>query len=136
MTRDLADVRNRVEQLRCQARADGPKYRNTAGGRAGWTEDVIPAPQTQPKLTPAPETRPTTIAGWMLREVVDGTAVLQGPNGIWRVTRGDTVPGVGRVNSIVRWGNRWIVSTTKGYCKSVPPNHTAEDGICKPYRAN
>ena len=73
-----------------------------------------PAPQTQPKLTPVPETRPTTIAGWMLREVVNGTAVLQGPNGILRVTRGDTVPGVGRVNSIVRWGNRWIVATSRG----------------------
>jgi hypothetical protein len=24
------------------------------------------------------------------------------------------VPGVGRVDSIVRWGNRWIVATSKG----------------------
>ena len=27
---------------------------------------------------------------------------------------GDTVPGVGRVDSIVRWGNRWIVATSRG----------------------
>ena len=33
----------------------------------------------------------------MLREVTDGTAVLEGPNGTWTVRRGDTVPGVGRV---------------------------------------
>jgi hypothetical protein len=66
------------------------------------------------KLTPTPETRPTTIEGWILREVVDGTAVIEGPNGVWKVTPGQTVPGVGRVDSIVRWGNRLIVATSSG----------------------
>jgi hypothetical protein len=28
--------------------------------------------------------------------------------------RGDTVPGIGRIDSIVRWGNRWIVATDGG----------------------
>ena len=66
------------------------------------------------KLAPTPETRPTTIEGWTLREVINGTAVLEGPNGTWRVIRGDTVPGVGKVNSIFRWGNRLMVATSKG----------------------
>ena len=66
------------------------------------------------KLTPIPETRPTTIEGWTLREVTNGIAILEGPNGIWRVRRGDTVPGVGRVNSILLWGERWIVATSRG----------------------
>ena len=70
--------------------------------------------QTQAKLTPTPETRPTTIAGWTLREVTNGTAVLEGPNGTWRAARRDTVPGAGRVDSIFRWGNRWIVATSSG----------------------
>ena len=64
--------------------------------------------------TPVPETRPTTIEGWTIREVNGGTAVLEGPNGIWKATRGDTVPGVGKIDSIVRWGNRWIVATSRG----------------------
>jgi hypothetical protein len=33
--------------------------------------------RTQTKLTPTPETRPTTIEGWTLREVVNGTAVIR-----------------------------------------------------------
>jgi hypothetical protein len=66
------------------------------------------------KLTPTPETRPTAIEGWTLREVVNGTAVIEGPNGVWKVTPGQTVPGVGRVDSIVRWGNRLIVATSSG----------------------
>jgi hypothetical protein len=73
-----------------------------------------PPPHTRAKRTPVPETRPTTIEGWMLREVTNGTAVLEGPNGTWTVRRGDTVPGVGRVESIVLWGKRWIVATSKG----------------------
>jgi hypothetical protein len=67
-----------------------------------------------PKPAPVPETRPTTIEGWTLIEVKGGTAVLEGPNGVWRATRGDTVPGVGKIDSIVRWGSRWIVATSKG----------------------
>jgi hypothetical protein len=66
------------------------------------------------KSAPVPETKPTTIEGWTIREVNGGTAVLEGPNGVWKATRGDTVPGVGKIDSIVRWGNRWIVATSKG----------------------
>jgi hypothetical protein len=66
------------------------------------------------KRMPVAETRPTTIAGWMLREVANGTAVLEGPNGVLRVRRGDMVPGAGRIDSILLWGNRWIVATTQG----------------------
>jgi len=67
-----------------------------------------------PRPIPTPETRPTTIEGWTVREVVGGMVVLEGPDGPWKATRGDTVPGVGRVDSIVRWGSRWIVATTRG----------------------
>ena len=70
--------------------------------------------QAPVKLAPVPETRPTTIEGWTLREVTNGTAVLEGPNGTWRVTRGDTVPGVGRIEFIFRWGNRLMVATSSG----------------------
>jgi hypothetical protein len=61
-----------------------------------------------------PETRPTTIEGWTVLEVRGGTAVLEGPDGVRMATRGDTVPGIGRIDSIVRWGNRWIVATASG----------------------
>jgi hypothetical protein len=66
------------------------------------------------KLAAVPETRPTTIEGWTIREVDGGTVVLEGPNGVWKATRGDTVPDVGKIDSIVRWGSRWIVATSRG----------------------
>jgi hypothetical protein len=69
-------------------------------------------------LVPVPETKPTTIQGWKVREVSGGFASLMGPQGTWRVARGDMVPGLGRVESIVRWGNHWLVSTSHGMIAS------------------
>jgi hypothetical protein len=66
------------------------------------------------KLTTNEESTPTTIKGWTLHDIADGVAILEGPNGIRRVKRGDLVPGVGRIESIVRWGKRWIVVTSSG----------------------
>ncbi len=68
----------------------------------------------KPQLAAGPETRPSTIPGWSVVEVRDGTAVLEGPEGVKMAARGDVVPGLGRVDSIVRWGNRWIVATASG----------------------
>jgi hypothetical protein len=65
-------------------------------------------------IVPAPETRPTTIEGWTVLDVRGGRAVLEGPDGVRMATQGDTVPGIGRIDSIVRWGNRWIVATASG----------------------
>ncbi len=65
------------------------------------------------KIAPVPETRPTTIDGWTVREVTNGLAAVEGPNGIWTVRRGDAVPGLGRIDSIVLWGRRWIVATSQ-----------------------
>ena len=66
------------------------------------------------ELVAVPETKPTTIAGWTVLEVRGGTVVLDGPDGVRTAARGDIVPGIGRIDSIVRWGNRWIVATASG----------------------
>ena len=74
-------------------------------------EENSPARKT---LTPVPETRPATIPGWTVREVAGGSAVLEGPHGARRVARGESIPGLGKVETIVRWGDRWIVTTERG----------------------
>jgi hypothetical protein len=108
------------------AKTEGPvrKAPSTTGslGTPARTASVVQANTNPPgglvvpreMMVAVPETRPTTIEGWTVREVRGGTAILEGPNGVWTVTRGDTVPGVGRIDSIVRWGNRWIVATAGG----------------------
>jgi hypothetical protein len=81
---------------------------------ASTTSSIAKDLQARVKLTATPETKPTTIDGWTLREVANGTAVLEGPDGIRTVARGDMIPGVGRVESIFRWGSRPIVATSRG----------------------
>jgi hypothetical protein len=56
---------------------------------------------SETQRTPVPDTRPSTIEGWTVREVTNGITSLEGPKGIWRVRRGDAVPGLGRIESIV-----------------------------------
>jgi hypothetical protein len=107
-----ARIVNREREL-----ARGTQQANAAANRDVATTNSISAQERAriaARLPAVPETRPTTIEGWSIREVVGGTAVLQGPSGVFRVTQGDTVPGVGRIDSIVRWGSRWIVATTRG----------------------
>jgi hypothetical protein len=84
-------------------------------------ENPAPRPaavQTEAKAprvtTPVPETKPASLPGWTVRDVRGGTAVIEGPNGVWRAAAGGSVPGLGRVDSVVRWGGHWVVATSRG----------------------
>ena len=87
---------------------------NTAAASTSTSTSTTIHRRPKTSQVPFPETKPTTIDGWAVREVANGTAVLQGPNGVWKAARGDTVPGLGTVDSVVLWGSRWIVSTSRG----------------------
>jgi hypothetical protein len=91
-----------------------PEYTGSSSTASPAIQDLTGSVAFRDPMMPAPETRPTTIEGWTVLDVRDGTAVLEGPDGVRMATRGDTVPGIGRVDSIVRWGNRWIVATASG----------------------
>ena len=98
-------------------REPGPKTKSSKTRHDRGSSEISTATVQQRGKTlavPVPETKPQTIEGWKIRDVVGSTVVLEGPGGVWRVTQGDTVPGVGKVDGIVRWGNRWIVSTSRG----------------------
>jgi hypothetical protein len=90
---------------------------SNVGRRPKFSPEPILTPESKP-TAPFPETKPATIDGWVVRDVYGGTAVLEGPDGIWNAARGDMVPHVGRIDSIVRWGSRWIVVTSSGLISS------------------
>jgi hypothetical protein len=85
-----------------------------AGAKAEAASQANTPPIAREPMVPVAETKPTTIEGWTVLDVRGGTAVLEGPEGVRTAARGDTVPGIGRIDSIVRWGNRWIVATANG----------------------
>jgi hypothetical protein len=61
---------------------------------------------------PAPDAR--GIANWTVRDARNGIALLKGPRGLVEVRLGDKIPGLGRVEAILRSRKRWIVATTMG----------------------
>jgi len=80
--------------------------------RSAAIEASTPIASPALKLQSPNETK--KIPNWVVREVINGKAILQGPAGIIGVSTGDLVPGVGRVQSIARQGGRWTVATNKG----------------------
>ena len=65
--------------------------------------------------SPKPEVgRLPTVEGWVLRDVANGGALIEGRRGIYEVYAGDPVPGLGRVDAIRRQDGHWVVVTSKG----------------------
>jgi len=59
--------------------------------------------------------KPPVIENWALREVYDGTAVLEDRRRrLFEAVRGENIPGVGRVESIEKQGREWVVVTRAG----------------------
>jgi hypothetical protein len=55
-----------------------------------------------------------TVEGWILRDVANGGALIEGRQGVYEVYAGDPVPGLGRVDAIRRQDGRWVVVTSRG----------------------
>jgi hypothetical protein len=54
------------------------------------------------------------IANWVVRDVYEGIALVEGPGGAFEVMQGENIPGVGTVKSIERHNNGWVVVTNHG----------------------
>lgn len=68
-----------------------------------------------PAAPPKPEVaRMPTVEGWVLRDVANGSALIEGRRGMYEVFAGDPVPGLGRVDAIRKQDGRWVVVTSKG----------------------
>ncbi|HEY5128228.1 MAG TPA: hypothetical protein VIJ35_13220 [Bradyrhizobium sp.] len=75
----------------------------------------ISPPAAPPASAPKAEVaRLPTVEGWVLRDVADGAALIEGRRGMYEVYAGDPVPGLGRVDAIRRQDGRWVVVTSKG----------------------
>ena len=64
---------------------------------------------------PKPEVaRLPTVEGWVLRDVANGSALIESRRGMYEVYAGDPIPGLGRVDAIRKQDGRWVVVTSKG----------------------
>jgi hypothetical protein len=87
--------------------------RHSAAPKPAEGAGVDPAPTGS--VPDAPGAKPAYLAGWVLREVYDGAALVESRSGrLHEVAPGRTLPGVGRVKGIERRGKIWVVVTAKG----------------------
>jgi len=114
----LAKLSEAVDKLRT-AQASAP----TAAAAQAPAKDItgsIPqqaaaAAPPAPAASPKPEVaRMPTVEGWILRDVANGSALIESRRGMYEVYAGDPIPGLGRVDAIRKQDGRWVVVTSKG----------------------
>ena len=76
---------------------------------------VAPQPVSAALTPDKPLPKPATIGNYVVRDVYDGIALVEGRSGgIREVAPGEFLPGAGEVRSIERRGRAWIVVTSRG----------------------
>jgi hypothetical protein len=117
----LVERLDRVERAQSAAlKADASKI------EASKTEAALPKETTgsvmPPGITPLPPAAVpgAAVAGWSVRDVYRGVAMLQSrAGGMIQVEPGDVLPGLGRIETIRRQDGRWVVMTSRGMITSL-----------------
>ncbi len=111
----LAKLSETVEKLKAASVAPAPVAAAQPAAAKDVTGSVTPPATTAAAAAPKPEIgRMPTVEGWVLRDVSNGGALIEGRRGLYEVYAGDPVPGLGRVDAIRRQDGRWVVITSKG----------------------
>ena len=90
-------------------RRKGHYWLDTAAGCGRSAACAAPAAPPKPEMARLP-----TVEGWILRDVANGSALIESRRGMYEVYAGDPIPGLGRVDAIRRQDGRWVVVTSKG----------------------
>jgi hypothetical protein len=110
----LAKLSEAVDKLRA-APAVSPVPVAAAPAAARDVTGSISPPATAPAAASKVElARLPKVEGWVLRDVGNGGALIEGRQGIYEVYAGDPVPGLGKIDAIRRQDGRWVVVTSKG----------------------
>jgi len=114
----LAKLSETVEKLRAAqpttAAAAPAAAKDITGSIPQQVAAVTPPPSAQ-AAPPKPEVaRLPTVDGWILRDVANGSALIESRRGMYEVYAGDPIPGLGRVDAIRKQDGRWVVVTSKG----------------------
>ena len=92
--------------------AAAPALAKTASGKP------VRVAEAKPIDPPSGQRDPQLITNWVVRDVYDGIALVDGPRGSIEVMPGETIPGAGTVKAIERRGAGWIVITSRGVVDS------------------
>jgi hypothetical protein len=114
----LAKLSETVDKLRAAqasattaaaAPAPAKEVTGTVPQQAAAAAAPAPAAPAKPEVARLP-----TVEGWVLRDVANGSALIESRRGMYEVYAGDPIPGLGRVDAIRKQDGRWVVVTSKG----------------------
>ena len=103
----LAKLGEAVDKLRAPVAAAPAAAKEVTGSVSPPAATPVAAPKVEVARLP-------TVEGWVLRDIANGSALIESRRGMFEVYAGDPVPGLGRVEAIRRQDGRWVVVTTKG----------------------
>jgi hypothetical protein len=107
----LAKLSEAIDRLRATPQALPVPVATAPVASKEVTGSIAPAAGAPAKVEVG---RLPTVEGWVLRDVANGGALIEGRQGMFEVYAGDPVPGLGRVDAIRRQDGRWVVVTSKG----------------------
>jgi hypothetical protein len=113
----LAKLSEAVDKLRVAPPAAAVPVAAAPVAAKEVTGSITPPTTTAPAAAAAakPEVaRLPTVESWVLRDVANGGALIEGRQGLYEIFAGDSVPGLGRVDAIRKQDGRWVVVTSKG----------------------
>ncbi|MBB5049746.1 hypothetical protein HNR60_004530 [Rhodopseudomonas rhenobacensis] len=108
----LAKLSETIDKLKAPAPqpvAAAPAASQVAARDATGSVANAAAAAAKPEVARLP-----TVPGWVLHDVANGAAVIEGRQGMFEVYAGDPIPGLGRVDAIRRQDGRWVVVTSRG----------------------
>ncbi|HVX77849.1 MAG TPA: hypothetical protein VHB49_17075 [Bradyrhizobium sp.] len=115
----LAKLSEAVEKLHAAppAAAPQPASKEVTGSinaPAAAAATAAPKPDVRTADAKGEFGRLPTLDDWVLRDVGNGGALIEGRRGMYEVYAGDPVPGLGRIDAIRRQDGRWVVVTSRG----------------------
>ena len=108
----------RLEKLQASVReaakepAPKPQADRTPTATIAPPAAVAPPAAAKAAVKPA---APKRYGAYVLRDINDGVAMVEGADGVEEVEPGDRLPGGARVQRFERRGNGWIVLTDRGF---------------------
>ncbi len=94
--------------------ASTPQKADAQKSMAQPNSQVLPTPAEVAAAAQKSDPKPKVIHNYVLREVVDGVALIEGPDGLREVWLGRGIPGAGKVTGIERQAGKWVVITSEG----------------------
>jgi hypothetical protein len=109
----IADRLDRIDQRSAGAIETTASLPTATAAASSPTQTAALAAVTQP--TEPPKLSDRILQDWIVHDVQNGHALVESRyGGLFAVSTGSVLPGIGRVDMIKRQDGRWVVLTTRG----------------------